>query len=35
MRHFMSILDLSVQEIEELMLLAKDIENNPKKYANS
>ena len=35
MRHLMSPLDLSVEELIELLDLASDIEANPKKYAPS
>ena len=34
MRHFMSPLDLSKEELEDLLTLASDIEKNPKKYAH-
>ncbi len=34
MRHLMSPLDFSVEELQELMNLAKDIEANPEKYAH-
>lgn len=34
MRHIISPLDFSVEELDELMNLANDIENNPDKYAN-
>lgn len=33
MRHLMSPLDLSVEELDEMMDLALDIESNPKKYS--
>ena len=33
MRHLLSPLDFSVEELDNLMDLAKDIEANPKKYA--
>ena len=33
MRHLMSPLDLSKEELEDLLTLASDIEKNPKKYA--
>ena len=33
MRHLMSPLDFSVEELDKLMDLANDIEANPKKYA--
>ena len=32
MRHLMSPLDLSVEELEHLLDLANDIEQNPEKY---
>ena len=35
MRHLMSPLDFSVDELDNLMALAKDIEANPKKYAHA
>ena len=35
MRHLMSPLDFSVEELEKLMNLANDIEQNPKKYAHA
>ena len=35
MRHLMSPLDFSVEELEQLMNLANDIECNPKKYAHA
>ncbi len=35
MRHLMSPLDLSVEELNELLDLASDIEANPKKYAHA
>ena len=35
MRHCMSPLDFSVQELNELMALACDIESNPEKYAHA
>lgn len=35
MRHLMSPLDLSVKELDDLLDLANDIENNPKKYAHA
>ena len=35
MRHLMSPLDFSVDELEKLMNLANDIEQNPKKYAHA
>ena len=35
MRHLMSPLDLSVEELEHLLDLANDIEQNPEKYAHS
>ncbi len=34
MRHLMSPLDFSVEELEKLMSLASDIEKNPEKYAH-
>lgn len=34
MRHLMSPLDFSVEELEKLMNLARDIEANPEKYAH-
>ncbi len=34
MRHLMSPLDFTTEELERLFLLANDIENNPKKYAH-
>lgn len=34
MRHLMSPLDLSVEEINDLLLLANDIETDPQKYAH-
>ena len=34
MRHLMSPLDLSVEELDELLALANDIEHNPVKYAH-
>ena len=34
MRHLMSPLDLSKEELEDLLPLASDIEKNPKKYAH-
>lgn len=34
MRHLMSPLDFSVEELEKLMDLAKDIESDPEKYAH-
>ena len=34
MRHLMSPLDLSKDELEDLLTLASDIEKNPKKYAH-
>ena len=33
MRHLMSPLDLSKEELDDLLTLASDIEKNPKKYA--
>ena len=35
MRHLMSPLDLSVEELKDLLDLASDIEANPKKYAHA
>ena len=35
MRHLMSPLDLSVEELDQLMDLANDIEKNPAKYAHA
>ncbi|HIU74260.1 MAG TPA: aspartate carbamoyltransferase [Candidatus Pelethocola excrementipullorum] len=35
MRHLMSPLDFSVEELDQLMNLASDIEHNPKKYAHA
>ena len=35
MRHLMNPLDFSVEELDNLMNLAKDIEANPKKYAHA
>ena len=35
MRHLLSPLDFSVEELDNLMNLAKDIEANPKKYAHA
>ncbi|MDO4518976.1 MAG: aspartate carbamoyltransferase [Eubacteriales bacterium] len=35
MRHLMSPMDLSVEELDQLLDLANDIENNPKKYAHA
>ena len=35
MRHLMSPLDFSVEELDKLMDLANDIEANPKKYAHA
>ena len=32
MRHLMSPLDLTVEELDKLLDLAQDIEANPKKY---
>ena len=34
MQHLMSPLDLSVEELDELLALANDIERNPDKYAH-
>ncbi len=35
MRHLISPLDFSVEELDKLLNLANDIENNPKKYAHA
>ena len=35
MRHLMSPLDLSVEELDKLLDLANDIEKNPEKYAHA
>ena len=35
MRHLMSPLDFSVEELDTLLDLAQDIEKNPKKYAHA
>lgn len=35
MRHIMSPLDFSVEELDQLLNLANDIESNPKKYAHA
>lgn len=35
MRHLMSPLDFSVEELEKLLKLANDIEKNPEKYAHA
>ena len=35
MRHLMSPLDLSVEELYDLLSLANDIEQNPKNYARA
>ena len=35
MRHLMSPLDFSVEELDKIMDLANDIESNPKKYAHA
>ena len=35
MRHLMSPLDLSVEELDELLSLAGDIEKHPDKYAHA
>ena len=35
MRHLMSPLDFSVEELDKLMDLANDIEANPKKYSHA
>ena len=34
MRHLMSPLDFSVEELDKLLKLANDIEKNPEKYAH-
>ena len=34
MRHLMSPLDLSKEELDDLLTLASDIELNPSKYAH-
>lgn len=34
MRHLLNPLDFSVEEIDQLLNLATDIEHNPKKYAH-
>lgn len=34
MKHLMSPLDMSVEELDELLALANDIESNPEKYAH-
>ena len=34
MRHLMSPLDLTKEELEDLLTLASDIEKNPSKYAH-
>ena len=34
MRHLMSPLDFSVEELDKLLTLANDIEKNPEKYAH-
>ena len=34
MRHLMSPLDLSKEELDDLLTLASDIEKNPSKYAH-
>ena len=35
MKHLMSPLDFSVEELDKLLDLANDIEKNPKKYAHT
>lgn len=35
MRHLMSPLDFSVEELDKILKLANDIENNPEKYAHA
>lgn len=35
MRHLMSPLDLSIEELDKLLMLATDIEKNPEKYAHA
>ncbi len=35
MRHLMSPLDFTVEELDKLMDLAEDIKENPKKYAHA
>ena len=35
MRHLMSPLDFSVEELDQLLDLASDIEKHPKKYAHA
>ena len=35
MRHLMSPLDLSAEELDDLLTLANDIERNPSKYAHA
>ena len=35
MRHLMRPLDFSVEELDQLFLLAEDIEKNPEKYAHT
>ncbi len=35
MRHLMSPLDFSVEELDKLLDLANDIEKNPAKYAHT
>ena len=35
MRHLMSPLDFSVEELDKLLDLANDIENDPRKYAHA
>lgn len=35
MRHLMNPLDFTVEELDELMNLAHDIQENPEKYAHT
>ena len=35
MRHLMSPLDFSVEEVEKILNLGNDIEKNPEKYAHA
>ena len=35
MRHLISPMDFSVEELDDLLILAKDIEENPEKYAHA
>ena len=35
MRHLMTPMDFSVEELDELLDLANDIEQNPEKYAHA